>query len=100
MTRPHVFVAMADMLNLKCDAWLLPTDSTVRIEQHWLRAHPDLRGIAAASASKDFRAGTVLAEPLAPWEPANPLPVLTAVPLDGTWYSSGVARRLEAFVRA
>jgi hypothetical protein len=100
MTRPHVFVVMADMLNLKCDAWLLPTDSTVRIEQHWLRPNPDLGGIATASASKDFRAGTVLAEPLAPWEPADPLPVLTAVPLDGTWDSTAVARRLEAFVRA
>jgi hypothetical protein len=100
MTRPHVFVAMADILNLKCDAWLLPTDSAVRIEQHWLRANPALREIAAASASKDFRAGTVLAEPLAPWEPADPLPVLTAVPLDGIWDSTAVARRLEAFVRA
>lgn len=100
MTRPHVFVAMADLLNLKCDAWLLPTDSTVRIEQHWLKANPDLQRIAAASASTDFRAGIVLAEPLAPWEPTDPLPVLTAVPLDGTWDSTAVARRLEAFVRA
>ncbi len=80
MTQPHVFVAMADILNLRCDAWLLPTDSSVRIEQHWLKAHPDLRTLAAASASTEFREGAVLAEPIRPWDPSGPLPILTAVP--------------------
>ncbi|WP_427004473.1 SIR2 family NAD-dependent protein deacylase [Pseudarthrobacter sp. H2] len=99
MTQPHVFVAMADILNLRCDAWLLPTDSRVNIEQHWLQAHPELRTLAAASASAEFRNGSSLAEPIRPWDPADPLPIMTAVPDDGSWGPSAVAERLEAFVR-
>lgn len=99
MTEPHVFVAMADILNLRCDAWLLPTDSTVKIEEHWLRAHPELRSLAAASASADFRGGSAHAEPIRSWEPASPLPIMTAVPDDGIWGPAVVAERLEAFVR-
>lgn len=53
MIQPHVFVAMADILNLTCDAWLLPTDSLVRVEHQWLVAHPELRRLAATSASAD-----------------------------------------------
>ncbi|QQQ63241.1 hypothetical protein [Paenarthrobacter ureafaciens] len=47
MNSPHVFVAMADILNLRCDAWLLPTDSRVRIEDHWRDGHENLRDLAA-----------------------------------------------------
>lgn len=99
MTQPHVFVAMADILTLRCDAWLLPTDSSVRIEQHWLQAHPDLRTTAATSASAEFRNGSALAEAIHPWDPAAPLPIMTAVPDDGNWGPAIVAQRLEAFVR-
>lgn len=98
MTQPHVFVAMADILNLRCDAWLLPTDSSVRIEPHWLNADPELRTLAAASASAEFRDGDALAEPVRPWDPGCPLPILTAVPEDGGWGRTVVAERLEAFV--
>ncbi|MHA7223093.1 SIR2 family protein [Arthrobacter sp. RHLT1-20] len=98
MTQPHVFVAMADILNLRCDAWLLPTDSSVRIEPHWLNAHPELRELAAASASAEFRKGSALAEPIRPWDPNAPLPILTAVPDDGAWGPTAVVERLEAFV--
>ena len=89
---------MADILNLRCDAWLLPTDSSVRIEQHWLKTHPDLRELAAASASAGFREGVALAEPIRPWDPSEPLPILTAVPYDGRWGPTAVIERLEAFV--
>lgn len=99
MTQPHVFVAMADILNLQCDAWLLPTDSRVTVEQHWLKAHPNLRTMALASASAEFRNGRVLAEPIRPWDPAEPLPIMTAVPDDGSWGPAAVAERLEGFVR-
>lgn len=89
---------MADILNLRCDAWLLPTDSSVRIEQHWLNAHPELRVLAAASASAEFREGAALAEPIRPWDPSEPLPILTAVPDEGGWGPTDVVERLEAFV--
>jgi hypothetical protein len=91
---------MADILNLRCDAWLLPTDSTVKIEQHWVQAHPELRSMAAASASAEFREGNALAEPVRPWERTSPLPIMTAVPDDGGWGPAVVAERLEAFVRS
>ncbi|WP_284762842.1 SIR2 family protein [Arthrobacter sp. efr-133-R2A-63] len=99
MTQPHVFVAMADILNLRCDAWLLPTDSTVNIERPWLAAYPDLRTRAATSASEYFRSGSALAEAVHPWERGFPRPIMTAVPDDGHWGSSVVAERLEEFVR-
>lgn len=100
MTKPHVFVAMADILNLRCDAWLLPTDSNVRIERHWLSAHPELRKLAAASASDSFRDGAILAEPILPWDQNTPQPVMTAVPDDAYWTPAAVTRRLEAFVQS
>lgn len=84
---------MADILNLRCDAWLLPTDSMITTERHWARAHPDLR-TAAASASSEFRSDSSLAEAVHPWDPAAPLPILTAVPDDGTWGPSVAAERL------
>lgn len=100
MTNPHVYVAMADILNLRCDAWLLPTDSSVRIENQWLVAHPELRKLAAMSASEDFRNGVSLAEAIRPWDNTVPLPIMTAVPDDGSWTPAGVTKRLEAFVQS
>ncbi|MEV5053675.1 SIR2 family protein [Arthrobacter sp. LAR12-1-1.1] len=100
MTNPHVYVAMADILNLRCDAWLLPTDASVRIEHHWLVAHPELRKLAATSASADFRDGVSLAEAIRPWDNNVPLPIMTAVPEDANWTPAAVTKRLEAFVRS
>lgn len=74
---------MADILNLRCDAWLLPTDFRRKIEPHRLRAHPDLRAMAQASGAEKFRTGLTLAEPVRGWETESPLPVLTTVPDDG-----------------
>lgn len=97
---PHVFVAMADILNLECDAWLLPTDSRVQIERHWLKAHPQLRTLAMSSASRDFRDSLVMAEAVKGWDAETPLPIMTAVPADGHWTPAAVAERLEAFVES
>ncbi|WP_427004542.1 hypothetical protein [Pseudarthrobacter sp. H2] len=51
--------------------------------------------MAAASASAEFRNGSALAEPVRPWDPAEPLPIMTAVPDDGGWGPSAAAERLE-----
>lgn len=98
MNLPHVFVAMADILNLRSDAWLLPTDAGVRIESHWLAAHKGLRDLASKSASQAFRDGTRLAEAVRPWDTSKPAPILTAVPIDGRWDEAAVTERIEAFV--
>lgn len=57
---------MADILNLTCGAWLLPTDSLVRIEHEWHVAHPELRKLAATSAPAEFRDGVSLADQSGP----------------------------------
>lgn len=100
MTTPHVFVTMADILNLECDAWLLPTDSFLSIGRHWLRAHENLQLLAAESCGDDFRAGRLFAQAIMDWDQTSPLPVLTAVPNNMAWGPQVVAERLEAFVKA
>ncbi|VXC05953.1 SIR2-like domain-containing protein [Arthrobacter sp. 9V] len=100
MTMPHVFVTMADILNLECDAWLLPTDSFLTISRHWLGAHEDLQQLAAASCGVDFRAGRLFAQAMKDWDQTSPLPVLTAVPNNMVWGPQVVAERIEAFVKA
>lgn len=52
------------------------------------------------SASAEFRNGNALAEPMRQWESPAPLPIMVAVPEDGTWSPAIVAERLEAFVRS
>lgn len=41
-----------------------------------------------------------MAEPVRSWESSAPLPIMVAVPEDGTWSPAVVAERLEAFVRS
>lgn len=36
MTPGHVFVVRSDLTRLACDAWLLPTDRSLTIEQTWI----------------------------------------------------------------
>ncbi|MGO4590339.1 SIR2 family protein [Paenarthrobacter sp. 2TAF44] len=104
MTTPHVFVTMADILNLECDAWLLPTDSYVSIRSYWLSAHDergiDLQQLAKESCGRDFRTGRRFAQAVEKWDHQSPLPILTAVPDDNAWGPSVVGQRLEAFVQA
>lgn len=90
---------MGDILNLRCDAWLLPTDTRMKVEAHWEGAHRDIQRMAEASASEAFREGITLAVPVRGWQPEDPLPILTAVPADGEWSFTVVAERLESFTR-
>ncbi|NQD88000.1 SIR2 family protein [Paenarthrobacter sp. CM16] len=100
MTKPHVFVTMADILNLECDAWLLPTDSSVSIRPHWQDVYKDLVQLAEASCGEEFRTGQLFAQAIENWHASVPKPVLTAVPNDNLWGPGVVAERLEAFVVA
>jgi hypothetical protein len=100
MTQPHVFVAMADILHLECDGWLLPTDSQVSIRPYWAKAHPNLQRLAEASCGDRFRTGQCHAASIHGWDQQSPRPVLTAVPDDNQWSPEIVAERLEAFVIA
>jgi hypothetical protein len=95
---PHVFVVMADLLHLECDAWLLPTDSNVSIRAHWQKAHPELQRLAEGSCDDLFLSGRIFAKVIQGWDIPSPQPILTAVPDDNNWSPEVVAERLEAFV--
>ncbi|WP_146068877.1 hypothetical protein [Arthrobacter sp. ZGTC131] len=90
----------ADILRLQCDAWLLPTDSCVRIRPCWAKAHPKLQQLAESSCDDLFRSGQSHAAAIHDWDQKSPRPVLTAVSADNQWSPDVFAERLEAFVVA
>lgn len=97
---PHVFVAMADILHLNCDAWLLPTSTKVRIRENWTAQIPSLDDLAQESAGADFRNGSKLAQAILGWTDDAPLPVLTSVTEDNFWPSGALKVRIHAFAEA
>ncbi|MBE4717299.1 SIR2 family protein [Pseudarthrobacter sp. AB1] len=97
---PHVFVAMADILHLNCDAWLLPTSTKVRIRESWTGRIPFLDSYAQESAGADFRDGSKLAQAILGWTEDAPLPVLTSVTVDNLWPSGALKERIHAFAEA
>ena len=90
----HLFVVRADLLNLDCDAWLLPTDDAFMVEDPWASAI-GLRGRGRLS-DLEWK-GRRLAMPVAgstsrggPW---TPLPILGRVGVTaGTPVDQAVAR--------
>lgn len=83
MSTPHVFVTMGNLLNVRCDAWLLPTDSSLTFNPYWTTAMPHLVELVAAQDMSSVEAGMQLAVALDDWPVEDPLPVLTTVPLHG-----------------
>ena len=85
MATGHVFVTRGNITRMKVDAWVLPTDRDVRIEDSWFSAASTRDRVAQADSTgdlKDLRAEREFAVPL-PIEPGAPAPVLTAVPTKG-----------------
>jgi hypothetical protein len=85
MTDPgHVFVVHSDLTHLSCDAWLLPTDGALNVTELWTRGRhgPALRAHVEELRAEGRRPDPVLAVP--GWDTALPLPILTAVPMQGT----------------
>lgn len=100
MTKSHVFVAMGNILNFRCDAWLLPTDRSYSVGEHWTDTVPGLADAVMAARSPEFAAGTLLAQPLESWLAGEPLPVLTAVPFQGVIRSSELTGPVQSFIRS
>lgn len=100
MTTPHVFVTMGNLLNFKCDAWLLPTDARLGFNPIWTKSLPGLLGVVAAQDTTGFRAEKELAVALTEWPAAEPLPILTAVPLSGVRNAEELRPRFRAFFHA
>ena len=99
MGESHVFVTRGSLTNFACDAWLLPTDRTYSISQHWLDALPRLDSVVPVCWDADFASGATLAQPLDGWPAEEPLPVLAAVPYYGISSVDDLVPPLQEFVR-
>lgn len=92
----HVFVVRGDLRALVCDAWLLPTDQSLYVSEHW--AH-GLGGVEP-SPPDDWGDEGRRAFPLPDVPPGRPVPWLVNVGrTPGTpveWYMDGVRQFLEA----
>lgn len=100
MATPHVFVTMGNLLNFKCDAWLLPTDAQLNVNTNWTEALPELKSPIAATDPAPFAREDELAVPLSKWPRREPLPVLTAVPLKGVKSAEDLRPRFRGFLNA
>jgi hypothetical protein len=99
--RGHVFIVHGDLRRLACDAWLLPTDSRLNVEENW-RGFPDASSPALppAAPTEAWRARTerVLKAPDA--GPRAPQPWLVNVgsrsPTPVSWFVDGARAFLDA----
>lgn len=99
MTKSHVFVTRGSLTNFACDAWLLPTDQTYSIRSHWRDAVPGLQDHVDRSRVAGFSTGARLALALEEWDLAQPLPVLTAVPLLGIRSTEELVPPIRQFIQ-
>jgi hypothetical protein len=96
----HVFILRADLLNLNADAWLLPTDEWLNIEQWWKATDPGLQGRAEAAAPDGFGSGETLAFAVPAVKTGEPIAIATAVPSNNRWDPESVGKRVHAFATA
>jgi hypothetical protein len=88
----HVFAFRGNIKHLQCDAWVVPTDQELSLTPAWA----DVPAIESRFRVSDaFRAGDRFAEPLPGWPSDAAVPVLTAVPYEGSMtFSADVERRV------
>ncbi len=100
MPPSHLFVFRGNLTHFMCDAWLLPGDTTYTVEDPWYDAVPGLRQAieTARGSTPRFGSGEHLATAMVDWPGGDPLPVLTAVPLDGVLDPADVRPAVRAFV--
>ena len=99
MTQSHVFVIMGDITHLKCDAWMLPSDSDYVVGKQWTDSVAGLTEALARTRDAKYSAGSKFALPVRGWEPSSPLPILTAVPLNGFQNADDLRPRIDEFIR-
>jgi hypothetical protein len=94
VNQSHVFVFRGNIKHLACDAWVLPTDKDLDLTRAWR----DVQGIDSRFGVSDaFRRGESPAERLPGWELDSSVPILTAVPYEGSVaFTSDVERRVIA----
>lgn len=99
MVESHLFVTMGNILHLRCDAWLAPTDEELNIEPGWTAALPGLSDAVNLSAGPSFRQGKSFAAAALNWPETDPLPVFTSVPVKGVQSADDLRPRVAAFLR-
>lgn len=81
MTDSHVFVARGDLLRFACDAWMVPTDARLRIDDQWRAEGGIPAGEVVVEAPGAFASGEVLASRIVGL--SERIAIATAVPLHG-----------------
>ena len=99
MANSHVFVIRGDITHLKCDAWMLPSDSRSSVTTAWTDAIPGLADAVSRTTSSGYRSGELFALALDGLPTEDPLPIMTAVPLRGFADADELAPRIREFVR-
>lgn len=99
MAESHLFVTMGNVLHLRCDAWLAPTDENLNFDPCWTDCVPGLSGAASVSAGPSFRDGTSFAVAAVDWPEHEPLPVFTSVPIRGVRSADELRPRVAAFLQ-
>ena len=97
----HVFIVHGDLRRLACDAWLLPTDAALRVEDTW-RGWPerDPPRIDPGAPSEAWRQGRQRVQKLEGYDPRLPQPWLVNVSAKDTtpvsWFVEAAALFLDA----
>lgn len=99
METSHVFVTLGDLKNLACDAWLLPTDHSPPVDRSWTDGVPGLADALRPERAAPFYQNKDLVFPLSGWPLDRPLPVLTAVPMEGITDVRQIIPALTHFIR-
>lgn len=102
MTHPHIFVIHADILNLNCHAWMLPTDARLKINEVWLKADCLLRERALAARPDGFGFDELSFPVPLPKEgyEDQPVPIAVSVPSDNQWNDNAVHSRVRSFAES
>ncbi|MFC5931255.1 SIR2 family protein [Cryobacterium melibiosiphilum] len=98
MTQSHVYVIMGDITHLKCDAWMLPSDSRYHMTGFWTSAVEGLADAVVKSRNFKYSRGRLFSIPVKGWADTEPLPILTAVPLRGFTDAAALRPRIAKFV--
>lgn len=93
---PHVFVTQGDLTRLACDVWMLPTDRTLSIKEHWFESEPSLRNRVRTFLSAEFSNGLDHVAVLPDGPLGEPTVIATAVPYGGIFDSEGVGLAIDA----
>ncbi len=98
----HVFIIRGDLTRLYCDAWLLPTDYSFEIMEHW-RKVPGLEKGWTGPASEAWENGTSRVLRIEDWDRNKPRPWLVhtgggpfATP---QWHAEGVREFVRTAAR-